>query len=215
MSLPSNTQGNRPFNRHTNNNPQIRKNERIRAREVRLISPEGKMIGIMTRDEALGIARQYGLDLVEISPNAQPPVCRVLDYGKYMYEVSKREKEKHHVTKVKILKFRSRIEQHDYLVKLRHGEEFLYKGNKLKITLQFRGREVEHKDIGIEVVQRAVADLLHVGVLEGEIKTQGRVIHASMNPLPQAKRKLKYNEKLSETDELKDDSDEDDEDEKN
>ncbi|MDX2110128.1 MAG: translation initiation factor IF-3 [Verrucomicrobiota bacterium] len=212
MAFPPTSGGNRPYNRSYNNNSnQVRKNERIRAREVRLIGPDGSQIGIVTREEALVLAKQHDLDLVEIAATATPPVCRILDYGKYMYEISKKAKDKTHVTKVKIIKMRMRIETHDYMVKIRHSEEFLFKGNKLRLTLQFRGREMEHKELGYEVVQRAVNDLIHVGAIEGGVKPQGRSIVATLNPLPVAKRKLKFNEKVSEHDDLVDDSDDADE----
>ena len=174
---------------------QIRKNERIRARQVRLVGPDGKQLGVVDRDEALSLAKQVGLDLVEVAATATPPVCRILDFGKYMYELSKKEKEKkHNTSKIKEVKFRVRIEQHDYVTKLRHAEEFLFKGNKVKVTLQFRGREMEHRELGVEVVARAVADLAHVGVADGEPRMAGRMVNLIMSPLPQNKRKLKYNE---------------------
>lgn len=195
---------------HHRGPPPIRKNDRIRAREVRLIGPDGKQIGVATREDALALAQRYGLDLVEIAPSAKPPVCRILDFGKYMYEQSKRSKDKSPVSKVKIVKFRVRIEEHDYMTKLRHSEEFLYKGNKLKIALQFRGREMEHTELGMALVHRAIRDLEHVGHPDGDPKLSGRNIFASMSPIPLAKRRLKFNEKLSE-EELQDDSDEEDE----
>lgn len=207
--------GSRPYggNRyhHHGHSNQVRKNERIRAREIRLIDPDGKLLGIVSRDEGLDWARRYGLDLVEIAATAQPPVCKILDYGKYMYELSKKSKDKSPTVKVKIIKFRAHIGDHDFLVKLRHSEEFLFKGNKLRFVLQFRGREMEHTEIGMEVVRRAVKDLGHVGVLDGEVKRAGRNIFANLSPLPQNKRKLKFNEHLSEGDTLKDDADEVDE----
>ena len=176
----------------------VRKNERIRAREVRLLGPDGKQIGIVSRDKALGAARAAGLDLVEISANANPPVCRILDFGKYMYEESKRKKENKakaaSSSKIKEVKFRVRTEEHDYMTKLRHGEEFLYKGNKLKLSLMFRGRENEHKDLGVEVVARAAEDLSHVGHADGTPRLSGRHVNLMMSPLPLDKRKLKYNE---------------------
>ena len=176
----------------------VRKNERIRAREVRLLGPDGKQIGIVPRDEALEAAKATGLDLVEISANANPPVCRILDFGKYMYEESKRKKENRakaaSSSKIKEVKFRVRTEEHDYLTKLRHGEEFLFKGNKLKLSLMFRGRENEHKDLGLEVVAKAAVDLSHVGNADGTPRLSGRHVNLMMSPLPVAKRKLKYNE---------------------
>ena len=183
----------------------VRKNERIRAREVRLIGPDGKQIGIVSRDEALQAAKAVGLDLVEISATARPPVCRILDFGKYMYEESKRKKENKakaaSSSKIKEVKFRVRTEEHDYLTKLRHGEEFLYKGAKLKLSLMFRGRENEHKELGLEVVAKAAQDLSHVGQADSEPRLSGRHVNLMMSPLPQAKRKLKYNEHISEPEE--------------
>lgn len=176
----------------------VRKNERIRAREVRLIGSDGKQIGVVSRDDALDAAKKMGLDLVEISANARPPVCRILDFGKYMYEQSKKQKENKSrgtsSSKIKEVKFRVRTEEHDYMTKLRHGEEFLYKGNKLKLSLMFRGRENEHKNLGLEVVGKAAKDLSHVGQADAEPKLSGRHVNLIMTPLPSAKRKLKYNE---------------------
>jgi translation initiation factor IF-3 len=112
-----------------------------------------------------------------------------------MYELSKKEKDKkHNTSKIKEVKFRVRIEQHDYETKLRHAEEFLFKGNKVKVTLQFRGREMEHRELGVEVVERAVADLAHVGTADSEPRLAGRLVNLVMSPLPQAKRRLKFNE---------------------
>ncbi len=192
---------------------QIRRNERIRAREVRLIDPEGKQLGVVDTNKALEVARQLGLDLVEISPNARPPVCRILDFGKYMYEQSKKSKDKQSTTsKIKEVKFRVRIEQHDYMTKLRRAEEFLYKGNKVKMTLMFRGREMEHQQLGVDVLNRAVEDLVHVGVAEGQPRLNGRFANLVMSPLPTNKRKLKYNELHVVESRGDEDLDEDDED---
>jgi translation initiation factor IF-3 len=189
-----------PYSRGRRNDRgnQVRKNERIRSREVRLIASDGKQIGIVSRDEALVAAKKAGLDLVEISGSARPPVCRILDFGKYMYEQSKRQKENKakasSSTKIKEVKFRVRTEEHDYLTKLRHAEEFLYKGNKLKLSLMFRGRENEHKELGIEVLAKAGQDLTHIGQADSEPKLSGRHVNMVVSPLPAAKRKLIYNE---------------------
>jgi translation initiation factor IF-3 len=189
-----------PYSRGRRNDRgnQVRKNERIRSREVRLIASDGKQIGIVSRDEALVAAKKAGLDLVEISGSARPPVCRILDFGKYMYEQSKRQKENKakasSSTKIKEVKFRVRTEEHDYLTKLRHAEEFLYKGNKLKLSLMFRGRENEHKELGIEVLAKAGQDLTHIGQADSEPKLSGRHVNMVVSPLPVAKRKLIYNE---------------------
>jgi len=188
-------------------NNRIRRNERIRAREVRLIGPNGHQLGVVSRDEALSLAKQAGLDLVEISASARPPVCRILDFGKYSYEISKKQKEnKSTAPKLKEVKFRVRIEQHDYETKLRRGEAFLFKGNKLKLSLMFRGREMEHRDLGFDVIKRAIEDLKHVGVADSPTRMAGRNLNATMSPLPENKRKLVYN---ADSDSL-DDHDEDD-----
>jgi len=193
----------KPFdsrNRKRSNN-YVRKNEKIRAREVRLIGPNGDQLGLISKTEALEAAKAVGLDLVEISPMARPPVCKVMDFGKFMYEQSKRQKESKSkaasTSKIKEVKFRVRTEEHDYLTKLRHGEEFLYKGNKLKLSLMFRGREQEHKDIGVEVIRRASEDLAHVGTSDTEPRLAGRNVNLVMSPLPATKRKAKYNDDLA------------------
>jgi translation initiation factor IF-3 len=193
----------------------IRKNDKIRAREVRVIDPEGKQLGVMDRDQALLLAKRYGLDLVEIAATANPPVCRILDFGKYMYELSKKSKDKPlSTTKMKEIKFRVNTEQHDYMTKMRRGEEFLYKGNKLKVTLMFRGREMEHKEFGIEVLKRAIADLAHVGTADCPPRVSGRIAGLTISPLPQTKRKLKYNTPdVADREDSADDSGEDDTDE--
>ena len=177
----------------------IRKNERIRVREVRLIGPDAKQIGIVPTSEALKLAKVHGLDLVEIAPTARPPVCRVLDFGKYKYELSKKSKENPtHISRIKEVKFRVRIEKHDYLTKLRRAEEFLDKGNKVKLTLSFRGRELQHIELGFEVIKRAVEDLAHIGVKEHDPRRVGRNITLVIAPLPANKRKLKPTQPHSE-----------------
>ena len=140
-------------NRRPNSRNFIRKNDKIRAREVRVIGPDGEMLGVMPPEEALKIAKSHYLDLVEVAANAQPPVCRILEFGKYKYELSKNKKNKEKSAKrIKEAKFRPRIEEHDYVTKLRRSEKFLHQGNKLKITLMFRGREMEHVDIGLSLI---------------------------------------------------------------
>lgn len=170
-----------------------RKNERIRAKEVRVINQEGDQVGIMPIERAIQLARQAGYDLVEISANANPPVCRILDFGKYMYEQSKKNKDgKGATSKIKEVKFHVRTDEHDYVTKLRHGEEFLEKGNKLKLTLTFRGREMEYKELGFDVVKRAISDLSNVGSVESAPRLAGRNITAMLTPLPANKRKPRF-----------------------
>jgi len=184
---------------------QTRKNERIRAPEVRVIDAEGKQLGVMPPKKALAIAKELGLDLVEVSPTAKPPVCRILDFGKYLYEQSKKQKESKSTStsqKVKEIKLRVSIDTHDYMTKIRRAEDFLDKGNKLKISLQFRGREMEHKDLGIQRVKQALEDLSQVGSPDNEPKLVGRNVSALMSPLPATKRVRKYSTaKKAETEE--------------
>ena len=179
-----------------NNDPfaAIRRNQRIRAPEIRVILPDGRQAGVMATGQALAIAQEAGLDLVEVAPNAQPPVCRVMDFGKYVYEQHKKEKgSKSSSAKVKEVKFRPRVDVHDFMTKLRHAEEFLFHGNKVKLTLTFRGREMAHTEVGYQTMRRAVGDLAHVGHPDNEAKLVGRNIIVMMTPEPANKRKMKYN----------------------
>jgi translation initiation factor IF-3 len=183
----------RPFNNKSGKNFGPRKNERIRAPKIRVIGPDGKQLGIMTPYEALAIARRNGLDLLEVSPTAEPPVCRILDYGKYMYEESKKQKSHKQVTvKVKEIKLRPAIELNDFMTKIRNAEKFLFQGNKLKITLMMRGREMEYKEKAFDAVNRAISELSHIGHADAEPRLMGRNISVSMSPVPQNQRKLKY-----------------------
>ncbi|MCX6974134.1 MAG: translation initiation factor IF-3 [Verrucomicrobia bacterium] len=172
----------------------IRINERIRAREVRVIlAATNEQLGVLRLDEAIRRARSIGMDLVEIAPNAQPPVCRIVDFGKFRYDLSKQEKEKKHVVgKVKEIKFRVNIDEHDYLTKVRHAEDFLDKGNKVKVHLQFRGREMAHQDLGLLVVKRVKEDLSGMAHVDMEPKLVGRAIGMTLSPLPANKRHRKF-----------------------
>ena len=196
--------------RHNNRNF-IRKNDKIRAREVRVIGSEGEMLGVMPPEEALKIAKSLGLDLVEVASSANPPVCRILEFGKYKYELSKNKRNKEKTAKrVKEAKFRPRIEEHDYVTKLRRSEKFLHQGNKLKITLMFRGREMEHIDLGMNLVKQAIEDLSGVGKADDTPKLSGRFIIVNLSPLPQNQRVLRYNsEEEAEVEDTEEESDED------
>lgn len=194
-----------------NNNRQPkgpRRNDRIRVPEVRVIGPDGKQIGVMNTRDALAMAQKVGLDLVELSPTARPPVCRILDYGKYMYELSKKDKDKKSsASKMKEVKFRVRIDHHDFITKLRRAEEFLDKGAKLKMTLSFRGREMQHSELGFDVVKNAIEGLAHIGQPDSPPRLVGRNITLTMSPLPANKKKpLKYSNHVG----VDDDEDEDD-----
>lgn len=147
----------------------------------------------MRTEDAIQKARSYGLDLVEVASNATPPVCRIVDYGKFRYEQAKHEKDrKHSVTKVKEIKFRANIDEHDYMTKIRHAEEFLDKGNKLKIGLQFRGREMAHQEIGRAVMERVKTDLATMAHVDMEPKMTGRALGMTLSPLPANKRKRRF-----------------------
>lgn len=195
-SFPSAGSGNRPgqFQRR-NVDPfaAIRRNHRIKVPQVRVISPEGKQLGILDTPKAVNLALDVGLDLVEVAPNAVPPVCRIMDFGKYVYEEQKKHSHaKSTASKIKEIEFTARIEQHDYETKLRHAEAFLDHGNKVKMRLKFRGREMAHTDIGFGVMKRAVADLASMGHPDAEPKLIGRNIHVMLTPLPPNKRKPKF-----------------------
>jgi len=202
--------------RYNYNRDYIRKNDKIRAREIRVVGPDGGMLGVMPPEEALKIAKSHHLDLVEVASNAVPPVCRILEFGKYKYDISKQKRNKAKTSKrVKEAKFRPRIEEHDYVTKLRRSEKFLHQGNKLKITLMFRGREMEHINLGMDLVKQAIKDLAGVGKADDTPKLNGRFIIVSMSPLPQHQRVLKFNslDEIDIEDEEEDDDSEEDEEE--
>lgn len=172
----------------------IRVNGRIRAREVRVIvASTNEQLGVMKTPDALRKAQSLGCDLVEVAPNAEPPVCRIVDFGKFRYELSKQEKERKHVSgKLKEVKFGVNIDAHDYMTKVRHAEEFLFKGNKVKVLLQFRGRQMAHQDLGMIVVLRVRDDLNTMSQIEMQPRQQGRTISMVLAPLPEGKRKRKF-----------------------
>ena len=173
---------------------QLLKNKRILAKfdSVLCISPEGKQIGVMAASEALALAKSRQLDLLLINPKTYLPVCKICDSGKYKYNLRKKSRDHKGVTpKLKEIKFRPRTESHDYEVKLRHAEEFLYKGNRVKMTLTFRGREREYKSTGKELMEKVAGHLEHVGVPEGYV--EGRNNLSRMFVPLKSNRKLKYN----------------------
>ncbi len=169
-------------------------NGRIRAREVRVIlSSTGEQLGVMKLSDALRRAQGLGLDLVEIAPTANPPVCKIVDFGKFRYDLSKQDKEKRPSgTKLKEIKFRVNIDEHDYLTKIRHGEEFLDRGNKVRVQLQFRGREMAHQEFGMKLMERVRDDLATMSQVEMEPKMTGRNITMTLSPLPANRRKRKF-----------------------
>ncbi|MEI8392773.1 MAG: translation initiation factor IF-3 [Actinomycetes bacterium] len=154
-----------------------RYNERIRAREVRVIGPDGAQLGIKTVPDALALAREIDLDLVEVAPLANPPVCRIMDYGKFRYEESQRAREARkktaHVT-VKEVKFRPKIGRGDFDTKVRHVQGFLAEGHKVKVSLQFRGREMAHPELGSKILDEVIEKILSVGKVETQARLEGR-----------------------------------------
>lgn len=162
-------------------------NENIRENEIRLIGAEGENIGVVSPERALELADEAGLDLVEISPNAKPPVCKIMDFGKYKYEQQKRESEarkKQKVIEVKEVKFRPNTDTHDYDVKMRSVTKFLENGDKVKVTLRFRGREMAHQELGRDLLERVAADVVGLGKVENMPKMEGRQMIMVIGPAP-------------------------------
>jgi translation initiation factor IF-3 len=169
-------------------NKDLRVNEEIRAREARIVGSDGQQLGIMPVKEGLRIAMEQGLDLVEVAPHAKPPVCRIMDYGKYKYEQSKRERDarkKQRVINIKELKIRPGIEEHDFQVKVRSAQRFLSDGDKVKVTLMFRGREISHAELGHNLCMRFYQQLENQAIMEKEPRVEGRNMIMILAPRPQ------------------------------
>jgi translation initiation factor IF-3 len=151
--------------------------------EVRVIDADGEQVGVIKTEEALAMAQEAGLDLVEVSPNATPPVCRVMDYGKYKFEANKQQqKAKKKQIQVKEIKFRPRTEEGDYQTKVRKLREFLDNGDKAKVTLRYRGREFAHQELGLELLKRVAADLEELSTVEQMPKMEGRQMVMMLSP---------------------------------
>ncbi len=160
-------------------------NHRIRVPEVRCIDAQGEQIGVIATREALQKAERLGMDLVEVSPTAKPPVCRIMDYGKFKYDQEKKQKHQKKnaaATKVKELKFHANVEEHDYATKVRHARDFLESGNRVKCSLFFRGREGAHQELGFEVMNRVLEDLKDIGNAEQPPRLMGRSIIMLLTP---------------------------------
>lgn len=159
-----------------------------------IVASSGQQLGVMKIQDALRVAQQHGLDLVEVAPTANPPVCRIVDFGKFKYELAKHEKDRksNAASKMKEIKFRVNIGGHDYETKLRHAEEFLDKGNKVRCLLQFRGREMAHKELGMALMKRIEQDLSTMGHPEMEAKLMGKNAFMTLVPLPPGKRKRHF-----------------------
>ena len=181
-SAPQNT---RPMRR---NEPQdtVRRNEQIRSREVRVIGADGEQLGVLSRLEAIGIAREQGYDLVEVAATADPPVCRIMDYGKYKYELQKKKqdaKKRQSVVQIKEIKLRPKTDEHDFETKLKHIKRFLEDGDRVKVTIFFRGREIVHKDRGVAVIERVIEETKELARVDQEPRPEGRTLQMLLAPL--------------------------------
>ena len=182
----------RPFprpRREFNQGPRI--NGRIRAREVRVLGPDGQQMGVMQLAEAIRAAQSFGVDLVEVSANAEPPVCRIVDFGKFRYEQNKREKEskKHqHGNKLKEVQLSASIDPHDFATKLQHAIEFFCEDMKVKVSLRFRGREMAHTEFGFKVVKDFIEKASPWAHADNDVRLQGRSINVMLSPLSKTRR---------------------------
>ena len=164
---------------------EVRINDRIRAREVFLVGADGEQLGVRPLPEALARSREQELDLVEFAPNANPPVCRIMDYGRYVYEQEQRRRQsKRKATNVVIkeMKFRPKIDEHDYTTKMKHVVRFLGEGNKVKLTIMFRGREMAHPELGMKILRRVADDVADFAVVESDPRQDGRNMTMVLHP---------------------------------
>lgn len=180
----------------------MRVNRQIRAVNVRVIDKDGKQVGVIAIQRAMSLAEAAGLDLVEISPNANPPVCKIIDYGKFRYQQTKKEKENkktQHQVKIKEIKVKPNTDQHDLQFKLKHAREFIEKGNKVRITCMFRGRQMAYPDIGKKVIQQLIDGLADIATAEGTPKLMGRNMSVTLAPgVKKAKEKKRESENEAE-----------------
>ena len=163
-----------------------RANNRIHASEVQVINSDGKNLGVLRTNEAIGLAKEQGLDLIEISPKANPPVCKIVDMGKYRYDLQKKAnkaRKKQKVVNLKEIKLRPGTEIHDYNFKLKNSQKFLQKGDKVKFTVRFKGREMQHTHLGKELMDRIKKDITEVGKVEAEPRLEGRQMIMIIQPL--------------------------------
>jgi translation initiation factor IF-3 len=168
-------------------------NERIRDKEVRLIDEDGSQLGIIATREALQTAREKGLDLFLVQPDANPPVARIMDYGRFKFENEKKQREnkkKHHIVDVKEIKMRYKIEEHDYRVKVRSGQKFLTDGDKIKVLIMLRGREMQHKGLALELMNKFSNELKELCIVDREPRIEGKSVIMILSPLPQRGKSL-------------------------
>lgn len=154
---------------------------------MRVIGPDGEQLGILDRNQAIAIAKEHGLDLVEVAATADPPVCRIMDYGKFKYEAQKKKQEakkRQTIVQIKEIKIRPKTDEHDFETKVRHIKRFLEEGDRVKVTVFFRGREIVHKDRGIVILERIILETKEVGKVEQEPKAEGRTLQMLLAPLP-------------------------------
>ena len=169
----------------TSKTPRTRVNKQLRISPLRVIAPDGEQLGVMTVDEALAAAVQRGLDLVEVAPLARPPVVKIMDYGKFKFEQAKAAraaKKKQHIIQLKEVKFRPGIDEHDFDFKTRHAREFLQDGNKVKVTMMYRGRQMAHIDLGRVVLDRVANELKDIAKIEQDPKLEGRNMSMVLAP---------------------------------
>ncbi|SFR47619.1 bacterial translation initiation factor 3 (bIF-3) [Litoreibacter janthinus] len=191
LETPVTKEGLQAIARRPHNAPPVREtgprvNDRIRSDEIRLIGAEGENVGVVTPARAMAMAEEAGLDLVEISPNASPPVCKIMDFGKYKYETQKKEAEarkKQKIIEIKEVKFRPNTDTNDYDVKMRNVFKFLENGDKVKVTLRFRGREMAHLNLGRELLERVADDIEGKGKVENFPKMEGRQMIMLIGPM--------------------------------
>jgi len=164
-----------------------RTDRRIKAREVRVVGANGEQLGVLPTDQALARAQAEGLNLVEVNPMARPPVCKIMDYGRFKYEEKKKAnetKKKQVVVKVKEVKLRPKTEEHDYETKVRHAREFIEEGNKAKITIMFRGREITHRELGTAIIDDVIADTKDIAVVDQHVRLEGKTMFIILGPNP-------------------------------
>jgi len=167
--------------------PEVRVNERIRVPQVRVINEDGSQVGVMTAREALTMAQAQGMDLVEVSPTSRPPVCRIMDYGKFKYEQNRKARKarkNQHQMQLKEVKLRPKIEEHDYNFKVQHARQFLEARDKVKFTVMFRGREIAHQEIGYRLIEKVIALLADIATVESSPRFEGRTITTVLMPKP-------------------------------
>ena len=163
----------------------LRINEEIRAKDVRLIASDGSQVGVVALVEALRMAREEELDVVEISPEAEPPVCKIVDFGKFVYQREKKAKEakkKQKIIEIKEMKFSPKIDKHDYEYRIQHIVDFLSKGDKVKVTIRFRGREMSHTEFGFELMEKILVDVQEYSTVEKAPKLEGRSLTTFLTP---------------------------------